>query len=296
MTGVSSPVRRWAAPGLMLVGGTSMYLGAAVAVGLFDWLDPAVVAWLRIAGAAVVLMVWVRPGAAAWRRDRLMLAALFGLITAAMNIAFYEALGRLPLGTTVALEFLGPVVVAAVGSRTRRDVAALLLAILGVALIVDVQWSATPVGLVFALIAAACWAGYIVLGKRVAIRGSGIEDLATGFLVAAVVTSPLAFGLSDAFGPGAPTLRLFGLGLLLGILSTALPYALDQVILRNVGRARFALLLALLPVTAALIGVIVLQQIPPVVEIVGIAAVAAAIVVQAVGPVGADREAEPPPG
>lgn len=280
------------APGLMLVGGTSMYLGAAIAVGLFDRLEPAAVAWLRIAGAAVALVVWVRPPVAAWRRDRLVLAGVFGLITAAMNIAFYEALDRLPLGTTVALEFLGPVAVAAFGSRTRRDIAALLLAVVGVALIVDVQWSATPAGLAFALAAAACWAGYIVLGKQVALRGSGIEDLATGFVVAAIATSPLAWGLGDAFDPDVPTLRLLGLGVLLGILSTALPYALDQVILRSVGRAQFAILLALLPVTAAFVGVIVLRQIPPVVEIVGIAAVAAAIVVQAVRPSGAGEDAD----
>ena len=274
---------RWPAPLLMLVGGTSMYLGAAIAVGLFDRLSPAAVAWLRIAGAAMVLLIWIRPPLAAWHRDRLVLAGAFGLITAAMNIAFYEALARLPLGTTVALEFLGPVAVAALGSRTRRDVVALLLVAAGVILIVDVQWSATPLGLACALAAAACWAGYIVLGKRVAVRGAGLEDLTTGFVVAALLTSPLALLLRPAFEVGAPTLRILGLGVALGVLSTALPYALDQVILRQVGRARFAILLALLPVTAALVGLLALRQLPPIAEIIGIVAVAAAIGVQGGG-------------
>ena len=99
---------RWLAPALMLAGGTSMYLGAAIAIDLFDAVSPAGVAWLRIAGAALVLLVVVRPGRAAWQWSRLRLAGVFGLMTAAMNIAFYLALDHLPLGTTVALEFLGP--------------------------------------------------------------------------------------------------------------------------------------------------------------------------------------------
>ncbi|AZG48734.1 EamA family transporter [Gordonia insulae] len=277
---MTAMVSRGFAPAVMIVGATSMYIGAAVAVELFETLSPAAVAWLRIAGAAVVLVVWVRPGRPAWRPSRLVLAGAFGLITAAMNIAFYEALARLPLGTTVALEFLGPVAVAALGSRTRRDVLALLLAVVGVVLIADVRWEGTALGVVLALIAAACWAGYIVLGKRVAQRGRGLEDLATGFVVAALVTSPLALFLGPAFAGHAPTAWLLLLGLGLGVASTAIPYALDQVVLARVGRARFAILLALLPVTASIIGVVALQQIPTPVEAVGIVAVAAAIAVR----------------
>ncbi|MGV9713558.1 EamA family transporter [Gordonia sp. NPDC003424] len=271
------------APGLMILGATSMYVGAAIAVVLFDTLAPGTVAWLRIAGAAVVLLAWVRPGWAAWRPSRLLLAGSFGLITAAMNIAFYEALARLPLGTTVALEFLGPVAVAALGSRTRRDAAALVLAVVGVLLIADVRWAGTPAGVLLALTAAACWAGYIVLGKRVARRGRGIEDLATGFAVAAVATSPLALGLGPAFAAGAPTARLLLAGLGVGVASTAIPYALDQVVLARVGQAQFALMLALLPVTACVVGAVALGQIPQPVEAVGILAVAAAVAVRSTG-------------
>ena len=160
----STPAGRKAAdrllpPGLMIVGATSMYLGAAVAVGLFDAIEPAGVAWLRIAGAAVVLVLWVRPGRAAWHWRRLRLASAFGLMTAAMNIAFYEALDHLPLGSAVALEFLGPIAVVVAGSRTRRDLVALVFAVVGVMLIADVRWSGTAWGVILALTAATCWAG-----------------------------------------------------------------------------------------------------------------------------------------
>src|SRR5882757_5227431 len=131
-----------------------MYLGASLAVGLFQVLSPATVAWLRLVGAAVVLLAWRRPERAAWRGRRLWLAGGFGLVTAVMNIAFYEAIARLPLGTAVAVEFCGPVLVAAFGSRTPRDVGALLLVVCGVVLSADVQLSGSALGVVFALTAA----------------------------------------------------------------------------------------------------------------------------------------------
>ena len=134
-------VRRVPAPLLFVIGGLSMYVGAAMAVWLFAEIPPASVAWLRQLGAALVLLAWRRPGRHAWRGRVFWLAAMYGLVTAGMNIVFYEAIARLPLGTAVALEFAGPVLVAAFGSRTRRDVAALLLVMCGVLLIADVQWS-----------------------------------------------------------------------------------------------------------------------------------------------------------
>ncbi len=254
-----------------------MYLGAAVAVLLFDQLSPSAVAWLRMLGAALVLLAWRRPRRGAWRGRRLLLAGCFGLVTALMNIAFYEAIARLPLGTAVAIEFCGPVAVAAFGSRTARDVAALVLAGTGIVLIADVQLAGSPTGFVLALVAAAFWAAYIVLGKRVATRGNGLDDMTVGFVVAAVLLSPLAVGT----GPvrESPTLLLLGVGV--GLLATVVPYALDQVVLRRVGQARFALLLALLPATASVVGLLVLGQTPRPLEAVGILAVIAAV---ALGP------------
>ncbi|MPZ64969.1 MAG: EamA family transporter [Pseudonocardiaceae bacterium] len=250
-----------------------MYLGAAVAVLLFEQLTPSGVAWLRMLGAALVLLAWRRPGRAAWRGRRLLLAGAFGLATALMNVAFYEAIARLPLGTAVAIEFCGPVAVAAFGSRTLRDGAALLLAAAGVVLIADVQLAGSPAGFVLALVAAALWAAYILLGKRVALGGKGLDDMTVGFVVAALLLTPLAAGTGAAWG--SPTLLL--LGVAVGVLSTVVPYALDQIVLRRVGQARFALLLALLPATASMVGLLVLAQVPRPLEAIGIGAVVAAV-------------------
>lgn len=250
-----------------------MYVGAALAVGLFEVASPAGVAWLRCVGAALILLSWRRPGRAAWRGRPLLLAGTFGVVTAGMNVLFYEAIARLPLGTGVAIEFAGPVVVAALGSRGARDIAALAGVVAGVLLIADVQWEGSPAGVAYALGAAAAWAAYIVLGKRVALAGNGVDSLAVGFAVATVALSPLAVHTTAVWSE--PGLLASAVGM--GLLSTVVPYALDQVVLRRAGQARFALLLALLPVTAAVIGFVVLGQVPALVEALGILAVVAGV-------------------
>lgn len=267
---------RFPAPLLFVFGGVSMYLGAAIAVWLFDELSPASVVWLRQLGASVVLLAWRRPGRAAWRGKIFWLAAGFGMVTAAMNLAFYEAVHRLPLGTAVALEFAGPVLVAVLGSRSVRDVAALLLVVSGVVLIADVRWAGSTLGVLFALSAALLWAAYIVLGKRVASDGPGVDGLAVGLGVATVVLSPLALGT----GPVWTSPRLLALGIGVGVLATVIPYVIDQVVLGRMGQARFALLLALLPVTATTIGLAVLRQVPTLPEAVGIFAVVAGLTIR----------------
>ncbi|MFC5994140.1 DMT family transporter [Pseudonocardia hispaniensis] len=264
------------APVLFVLGGTSMYAGAALAVGLFDLLSPAAVAVLRIVGAALVLLVWRRPGADAWRIGRLAAAVAFGLATAGMNIAFYEAIARLPLGTAVALEFCGPVAVAALASRRARDVAAVALAAVGVALIADVRWSGSPSGVLWALTAAALWAAYIVLGKRIASGGNGVDDMTVGFTLAAVALLPLLM-VDERALPALAEPRVLLIGFGVGVLSSALPYVLDQVVLRRLGQARFAVLLALLPATATVVGLVGLGQVPGVLESLGIVAVVIAV-------------------
>ena len=273
-----------------------MYVGAALAVGLFAQASPAGVAWLRLAGAAVVLGGWRLVTAAVARRSdrradrrsgsgttqttrtrwtpgRVVLAGAFGVVTGGMNIVFYEAIARLPLGTAVAVEFSGPVLVAALGSRTRRDWLALGLVVVGVGLIADVRVAGSPLGVLFAFVAALAWAGYIVLGTRVSraagTAGEGIDGLAIGFAVAVVLFSPLALTV----GRIAASPVLLASALALGVLSSVVPYVLDQVVLRRLGRARFALLLALLPLTATVVGLLGLAQIPAPLEAVGIAAV-----------------------
>ena len=265
------------APLLFIGGGVSMYVGAALAVGLFDLLSPSAVALLRLVGAGVVLIAWRRPGRAAWRGRRLGRAVAFGLATALMNVAFYEAIAGLPLGTAVAIEFCGPVAVAAVSSRRARDVAAVVLAAAGVLLIADVRWSGSPAGVLWALAAAAMWAAYIVLGKRVAGAGNGLDDMSVGFVVAAVLLSPLLL----VGGPGSlaaladPLVLLIAVGV--GVLSSVVPYVIDQLVLRTLGQARFAVLLALLPATATIVGLVGLGQVPGLGEAIGIAAVIAAV-------------------
>ena len=280
--------RRVPAPVLFLVGGVSMYVGAALAVALFDRLAPSAVAVLRVIGAAAVLLAWRRPPAAAWRGTRVARSTAFGLATALMNLAFYEAIARVPLGTAVAIEFCGPVAVAAVASRRPRDVAAVALAAAGVLLIADVRWSASPSGLLWAIAAAAMWAAYIVLGARVATAGNGVDDMAVGFTASAVLLSPVLL-LAVIDHPATlvePAVLVLGLGV--GVLSSVVPYALDQVVLRRVGRARFAVLLALLPVTATVVGLVALGQVPGRAEALGIAAVVGAVALRS-------RDGDPPP-
>ncbi|MBY4130596.1 EamA family transporter [Rhodococcus fascians] len=266
-----------------------MYVGAAIGVFLFDTVDPAAVAWLRGFGAALVLVIWRRPwrhragAGGTWSVRRLCTAAAFGGATIGMNAMFYEAIARLPLGAAVAIEFLGPVAVAAAGSRKPADVGALLLVVLGVGAIASAQFDGGEVGLVgivFALGSAALWAAYIVLGKSVADAGQGLDDMAAGFAIASVILAvplfgPFALAHANALGEW----RIWVLGLGVGLLSSVVPYVLDQFVLLRVGRARFALLLALLPATATVVGAVVLTQIPTMLEAAGIVAVIAAVVV-----------------
>ena len=265
-----------------MAGAVSQYLGAAVGVFLFETTEPATVAWLRAAAAALVLLAWRRPWRRAWTWRTAGAAAAFGLVTVGMNVAFYEAIARIPLGTAVAVEFVGPVAVATLGSRRARDVAAVALVVGGVVLLAGVQTDVDPVGLLFALLAAALWAGYILVGKSVADAGAGLDSLAVGMAVAAVASSPLLVGVqlgTDAAAFGDARTWVFGMGV--GVLSSVIPYALDQPVLATIGRARFALLLALLPATAAVVGAAVLAQYPTPVELAGIALVMLALIVNA---------------
>ncbi|QFS94350.1 Threonine/homoserine exporter RhtA [Mycobacterium sp. THAF192] len=265
-----------------MAGAVSQYLGAAVGVFLFETTEPATVAWLRSAAAALVLLAWRRPWRRAWTWRSAGAAAAFGLVTVGMNVAFYEAIARIPLGTAVAVEFVGPVAVATLGSRRARDVAAVALVVTGVVLLAGVQTDVDPVGLLFALLAAALWAGYILVGKSVADAGAGLDSLAVGMAAAAVLSAPLLVGVqlgTDAAAFGDARTWVFGMGV--GVLSSVIPYALDQPVLATIGRARFALLLALLPATATVVGAAVLAQYPAPAELAGIALVMFALIVNA---------------
>jgi inner membrane transporter RhtA len=268
------PAARVPAEALFVAGAVSQYVGAAVAVLLFDVVSPAALAWLRVASAAVALAVWRRPWRRSWARPDALLVAGFGSALALMNLTFYLALDRLPLGTAVAIEFVGPIAVAAAGSRTRSDWLALALAGGGVVLLADAQRGGSLAGVALVLIAAAFWALYIVLGHRVAARGLGVSGLAAGMAAGTVLIAPI--GIPAA---GDTLLRpdLLLACVAVGLFSSVVPYALDQVALRRLTPARFALLLALLPVTATVTGAIILDQVPGVAELAGIGMVAVSV-------------------
>ena len=267
------------APLLMVLNGASLYAGAAIAVGLLQSFSPALVAWMRVAAATVILLLLYRPQ---WRNffgSVGLSAAIYGVATLSMNITFYEAIARIPMGTAVAIEFLGPIAVAAVGSSTLRDWLALLLAGVGVVVISGAQWSANSAGVLFALAAAALWALYIVTGNRIAgDAASSRSGMAVGFGWAALLSLPLALwwwpGLSAS---SLSWWELLGLAVGLGVLSAVIPYGLDQVVLRMAGRSYFALLLAILPISAALMGALVLGQMLTLAEIIGIVLVVLAV-------------------
>src|SRR3954447_6807431 len=247
------------------------YLGPAFAVLLFARVDALGVAWLRIGSAAVIFAAWRGP----WRHvDRTIVA--WGAVLALMNCCFYLAIARLPLGTVAAIEFLPVIGLAALGARTPRNMVALLLAVPGVYLLTDVQLAGEPLGVAVAFANAGLFALYIVLGHRVAQRGaaSGIDGLGASMLVAAVVVTPLA-GWAAAPAILDPVALLAGAGV--GISSSVIPYVCDQLALARPPRATYSLMISLLPATAAVIGLIVLTQVPSPREAIGVALVVAGV-------------------
>lgn len=254
------------------------YLGPAFAVLLFARVDVLGVAWLRIAAAAAVFAVWRRPWRAWARLDgrgRRLLAA-WGAVLAVMNACFYLAIDRLPLATVAAIEFLPVIALAALGARTFLNGVALLLAAGGVYLLTDVRLEAEPLGVVLALANAVLFAAYIVLGHRVA-QGEGvggIDGLAASMLLALVFVTPIG-GWEAAPVFADPLALLAGIGV--GISSSVIPYVCDQLAMARLPRATYALLVSLLPATAAVIGVLVLAQVPSAAEAAGVALVVAAV-------------------
>jgi inner membrane transporter RhtA len=255
------------------------YLGPSFAVLLFARVDVLGVAWLRIASAAAIFALWRRP----WRTflvldrgGRTLIVAL-GAVFAAMNVCFYVSIDRLPLATVAAIEFIGPIVLAAIGARTARNVAAIGMAAAGVYLLTHVRFEGEPVGVAFAFANAVLFTAYIVLAHRVAQRSglSGIDGLAAAMLLAFLFVSPIGLS-SAAHALSDPVAIAAGIGV--GVSSSVIPYVFDQLAMARLARATYALFVALLPATATVVGVIVLQQLPSLVDLAGIALVMAGIV------------------
>ena len=263
--------------GLFAVSALSQYIGASIAVSVFDQVAPQAVGWLRVVGASIALLVIARPRPRSWGRERLIGAAIFGIATAAMNLFFYLAIARIDLGKSVAIEFIGPIAVAAATTRSWRNAAALATAVIGVALLGGVEIGEETLGVLFVLAASACWAAYIVIGSRVARVTSGVDGLGIGLAVGALALTPFGAPWS---GPvwTSPVLLLACLAT--GVFSNAIGYGIDQHVLRRVSVRRFSVLLALLPVTATLIGWLLLGQRPSGIDLTGIALVLIAVAAQ----------------
>lgn len=280
--GGRSAADRLPAPLIFMASSLSQYLGAGLAVSLFSLMPSMTVAWGRLVVGAAVLVALRRPWRRAWTRRTLLVAAAFGVATATMNVIFYAAISLLPLGTTVSLEFLGPVVVALVTGRGWRPRVAAILALLGVASIsglgVDLGDPDQRIGVLLALGAGVAWAAYILLGRRVASAGAGTDSLAVGMVAGALVYAPLAVGTADAI-LASPTAAVTVLGV--GVLSTAVPYGLEQVVLRRLGTDAFALLSSLMPAASLLVGVVVLRQLPNAWEMTGLVLVSVAVALTA---------------
>jgi inner membrane transporter RhtA len=262
---------------LFVLSALSQYIGAAIAVSVFDQVEPQTVAWFRVIGAAIALLA-ISPGFhRGWTRRDLVGAAVFGTATAAMNLFFYLGIARVDLGKSVAIEFLGPIAVAAAATRTTRNAAALLLAVAGVVTLGGVELGDNTLGVVFILISSALWAAYIVFGSRVAQVRPGVAGLGVGLAIGSLVIAPAGAPWS---GPVWVSPTLLFLCCATGVFSNAIGYGIDQYVLRRIPIRRFSVLLATLPVTAVFVGWVALDQRPSLLDLGGIALVLIGVAMQ----------------
>lgn len=268
---------------LVLGGIVSVQLGAAVAKDLFTEISPTAMVWLRLTTSAVVLLVLVRPRLRGRTRADWGVVLAYGVAMLSMNWAIYLSFARIPLGVAVAIEFLGPLLLAVAMSRRARDLVWVALAGVGVALLGVERADLDPVGVGFALLAGAAWAAYILLSARTGRRWEGLTGLAVASLVGAVV---LAGPAVASAGSDLLDWRIIGLGVLIGVLSSVIPYSCELIALRVLPERVFSVLMSLEPAAAALAAVVVLQEFLTPWQVVAVACVVAASI-------GATRSAAP---
>jgi inner membrane transporter RhtA len=254
------------------------YLGPAFAVLLFARVEPLGVAWFRIVSAAAIFALWRRPWRALSAADGTTRSTVvwLALVLATMNVCFYLAIDRLPLGTVAAIEFLPVIALAALGARSLRNAFALGLAVTGVYLLTDVRLEADVLGVGLAFANAALFAAYIVLAHRLA-RSQGLsrlDGLAASMLLAAAVVTASA-GWSALPSILDPIAILAGIGV--GLASSVIPYALDQLAMARLSRATYSVMVSLFPALATVIGVVVLRQVPSAPELAAVGLVVAAV-------------------
>ncbi len=262
-----------AGTGMAMASMLCVQLGLAVSVGLFDTIGPEGAAWLRLAWAGVIVLVVVRPRLSSFSRSSMLACVVLGVVTAALTLLFMAAVARLPLGTASALEFLGPLGVAASRSRGARGLVWPALAAIGVVLLTE-PWhgSVEVAGVAFALGAACCWAAYILLTQHVGDEVVGLHGLAVSLPVAGLTATAVA-------GPGAwpsMTWELVVVGFGLALLLPVVPFALELLALRRLTTAAFGTLMSLEPAIALVVGLLLLHQVPGAWPVLGIAFVVAA--------------------
>jgi inner membrane transporter RhtA len=252
-----APVRRphlssTPAPILVVGAVVSVQIGGALAKHVIDDVGPAAATLLRLLFAAGVLAVLWRPRIPRTGRG---LIVLYGVTLGAMNLLFYEALARAPLGAVVTVEFLGPLGVAVAGSRRSRDIAVVALAGLGILLLAHGGTAVDVVGLVLAALAGACWAGYILVSAAVGREHPGTSPLALAMGIAALVALPFGAGRV-----GQADARSLLLAAAIAILSSVLPYTLELEALRRLPARTFGVLMSMEPAVAALAGLVILGE------------------------------------
>ena len=264
LAGRAAAVPPWA---LAVAAMTSVQLGSALSLHLISAVGPAGTAWLRLTFGALIFLALARPPLRTIRRRDLPAPIALGIITGLQTIAFLAAIQRIPLGTTVAIEFLGPLTVAAVRSHSTRALIWPALALLGVALLTQPwQGNINLAGVGFAALAAVGWASYILLTQRVGDRFTGIKGLSLTIPIAAATAAIL--GIPQA--TGHLTLGLIPVAAGLALLLPVLPFALEMLALRQMTPAAFGTLMALEPAIGLVLGLAVLHQKPSLTQVAGI--------------------------
>lgn len=244
---------------LVLAAIVSVQLGAGVAKSIFDEVSPTALLWLRLASSALILVAFVRPRLSGRSRADWYVVLAFGASLGLMNWSFYQAFARIPLGIAVTIEFIGPLAVALFTSRRARDLIWVALAAVGVALLGVERASLDLVGVLFALVAGGCWAAYILLSAQTGARWPKLDGLSTASVIAALVITPLLIPLASVDRLMDP--RVLLVGVVVGLLSSVLPYSFELTALRAMKAQTFAILLSLEPAAAALVGLLVVGEV-----------------------------------
>lgn len=277
--GQGMPALRGVPPiALVITAIVSIQFGAALAATLFDRLPPGAVSALRLGLAAIILVALWRPWRTRHTAQALRLAALLGVVLGLMNLMFFYAVDRVPLGVVVTIEFLGPIAVGAIFSARRRDLVWPALALVGVVLLAQ-PWKGEggldPLGLALAAVAGALWGLYIVVAERASREFDGAQGLSISMVVGALVA--LVPGIAGG-GLGQLDLPILGIALAVALASSVIPYTLETEALRRIPRGVFGVLMSMEPAVAALAGLIVLGETLDAVQLVAVGIVVLASV------------------